>query len=65
MITLEQQIACIERELILRRRAYPRWIAAGKMRQPDADHEIAVMQSVAELLRAQRTDLFNQKDKAP
>lgn len=47
-----QKLACLERELILRRKAYPRWVAEGRMRQADAEHEVAVLISIVEDYRA-------------
>ncbi|MEG0819582.1 MAG: hypothetical protein RSG56_09065 [Brevundimonas sp.] len=46
MISIEDQIACIDRELRYRRRVYPRWIDGGKMTQRKADEEIARMEAV-------------------
>lgn len=51
MIPLLEQIACVERELVMRRRAYPRWIEGGKMTQAKADAEIRAMTAVLETLR--------------
>jgi len=44
-------IACAERELRLRVRVYPRWVAAGRMTQALADREIALMCEVIAFLR--------------
>lgn len=49
--SLDRQIECVEREIDMRRRVYPRWVAAGKMQQAKADNEIAVMEAVAATLR--------------
>lgn len=46
-ITIEMQIACARRELALRQRVYPRWVAAKKMKQAEADKEIAAMAAMA------------------
>lgn len=46
MISLAEQVDCVRRELRMRERAYPRWIAAGKMTQAKADAEIAAMTAV-------------------
>lgn len=40
--------ACAYRELKMRRRVYPRWVADGRMTQAEADREIALMQAIAE-----------------
>jgi hypothetical protein len=50
-ITIEDQIASVEREINLRRRVYPRWVSEGKMKQDKADREIAVMEAVLETLK--------------
>jgi hypothetical protein len=50
-ISYGEQLACVERELTMRRRVYPRWIEAGKMTKAKADAEIRAMEAVAETLR--------------
>lgn len=52
MITIEEQIACIERELGMRVKLYPRWVKGGKLTQTAADEELARMRAV--LLTLQR-----------
>lgn len=53
MITpLTEQLACIERELTLRRRVYPRWVAEGRMTSAKMHHELAAMEAVRETLTA-------------
>jgi hypothetical protein len=37
---------CLVRELRLRKRAYPRWIKAGKLMIADAEREIALMEAI-------------------
>lgn len=49
-ITLDQQIASVRRELAMRHRVYPKWVAAGRMKQDAADHELAAMQAVHDTL---------------
>jgi len=44
--TNDQKRACIERELKMRRRAYPRWVEAGRMTQAKADNEISTMEAI-------------------
>lgn len=46
MISYDQKRACIERELKMRRRVYPRWVQDGRMTQAKADEEIAAMEAV-------------------
>ena len=38
---------CAEREVKMRRRVYPNWIAAGRMTQEAADKQIAMMDEIA------------------
>lgn len=45
-INLNQQIASVDREIAMRQRVYPSFVARGKMRQGEADYEIATMQAV-------------------
>lgn len=46
MIPLERQIKCVAREIGMRERVYPRWVAQGKMSQKVADEEIEAMRAV-------------------
>ena len=52
-MSIEQQIACVEREVKMRHRVYPRWVEAGRMTQKKADEEIAAMEAVLVTLRSQ------------
>lgn len=45
-VSYDQKRACIERELKMRRRVYPRWVEAGRMTQAKADEEVAVMEAI-------------------
>ena len=49
-IGVEDQIICVRREIGMRERVYPRWVAAGKMKPHMAEREIAVMKAVLESL---------------
>ena len=49
--TVSEQIACIERELKMRQRVYPRWVSTGKMKQASADKEMAAMEAVLKTLK--------------
>ena len=42
------KLACIQREIKMRERVYPRWVASGKMSQEKADLELEVMRAIAE-----------------
>lgn len=46
MITRDDKIAALRREMALRERVYPKWIASGRMKQSKADHELAVMRAI-------------------
>ena len=50
-ITDDDRVKCIEREVILRRRVYPRFVQTGKMTQKKADQEIAVMESILNMMK--------------
>lgn len=54
MPDLAEQITCVRRELNLRRRVYPRWVAQKRMTQKDADDEITRMEAVLATLEALR-----------
>lgn len=56
MISLRDQIACVRRELALRERVYPRQVAAGNMKQAEADTEVARMKAVLDML--ERVEIF-------
>lgn len=49
-IPLEAQVACVKREIGMRERVYPNWIARNRMTQQKADAEIAAMRAVLETL---------------
>jgi hypothetical protein len=51
--TLEEMIECARREVRMRRRVYPRWVADGRMTQAAADREIASMEAIADRLCGQ------------
>lgn len=45
-VSLQDQIKCIRRELAMRESAYPKWVRAGRMKQENADRELARMTAV-------------------
>jgi hypothetical protein len=51
MFTNAEKLREVEREIGMRKRVYPSFVARGKLRQEDADRQIAIMQEVAEGLR--------------
>jgi len=51
-IPLDKQLACAERELAMRQRAYPRWVADGRMTAEKMAYEIAAMAAIRDTLHA-------------
>lgn len=49
--TPEQRLAAAERELAMRQRVYPGWVARGTMTDAKAAHEIAAMADIVEVLK--------------
>jgi hypothetical protein len=49
-IPLDEQLQCVEREITLRRKVYPRFIFNHRMTRENADREIARMEAVRESL---------------
>jgi hypothetical protein len=52
--SIEQMISCAQREVKMRKRAYPRWVEQGKMTEAQAFHEKATMESIVSLLEELR-----------
>lgn len=50
-VTKAERIKCVEREIKMRERVYPRWVEVKRMKQSEADHELRVMRSVLEIVR--------------
>lgn len=46
IITAADKLACAERELKMRERVYPRWVAEGRMSAGKAAHEIECMKHI-------------------
>jgi hypothetical protein len=55
-LTLDRQIACVEREVEMRRRVYPRWITEGRISQAKALDEIEAMKAVLATLRGLKAE---------
>jgi len=55
-ITLAEQIAAVRREIAMRERVYPKWVASGRMTQVKAEHEIAAMRAVLDTLLSLRPE---------
>ncbi len=52
LTSLDQQIACLTRELGVRERRYPKWVKEHRMLQSKADHEIAAMRAALITLKS-------------
>jgi hypothetical protein len=46
IITLEEKLKCLKRELALRKAVYPKWVEQKRMKPHAAEHEIAVMEAI-------------------
>lgn len=51
VVSLADQIECVEREIRMRRRVYPRRVAESRMSADAARRETATMEAVLETLR--------------
>lgn len=50
--SLEQQIACIEREVAMRVHVYARFVIERRMTQAKADHELGAMRAALTTLKS-------------
>lgn len=50
VIPLADQLAEVRREIGMRRKAYPRWVSLGRMKQEQADRGIAAMEAARDTL---------------
>lgn len=48
MVDDKTKLACIERELKMRLRVYPRWVAENKMTATQAQYELETMEAIAD-----------------
>ncbi len=60
-VTIAEQVACVDRELGMRNRVYPRWVKAGKLTQTAADLEISRMTAVRWTLRRAQIELTDRE----
>jgi hypothetical protein len=49
-------VECAKRELALRQRVYPKWVASGRLDARKADHEIECMKAIVSRLEKIRDD---------
>ena len=54
MITLEQQIASVRREIGMRERVYPAFVRSGKIKPENASYELDAMKAVLSTLESLR-----------
>ena len=59
MFTLDQKIACLEREIAMRKSVYWRKVSRGQMTREEAEHEVAVMRAILDDYKHQQVDLFS------
>ena len=52
VIPLAAQIQCVAREVALRKRCYPRWVAQKRLTEAQAQKEIERMEAVLHTLQA-------------
>ena len=50
-MSLDEQIAAVEREIRYREWVYPKWVEKKRMKQEKAEHELAAMRAVLETLK--------------
>lgn len=50
-VSIEEQIASVEREIRMRESAYPRWVEQRRMTVKTAEHEITCMRAVLATLQ--------------
>ncbi len=48
--TTKQQIDCVKREIALRERCYPNWVAQKRLKPEAAEYEMGCMRSILEIL---------------
>lgn len=49
--SLEDQIVCVQREIRMRERNYPKWVENGRMTQAQSDKQLGTMRDVLETLK--------------
>jgi hypothetical protein len=61
-ITLEEMSKEISRELVTRKRVYPRWIQDGKINQQTADFRCLILEALLRKLSDELRETAPQKD---
>lgn len=49
-VPIEEQLACVEREIRMRERVYTRWVGTGRMSPETCDDEIVKMRAVRDTI---------------
>lgn len=60
-VTIAEQISCVDRELAMRGRVYPRWVAQGKLTESAAGLEMARMRAVRSTLARAQVELADRE----
>ena len=58
---LDAQIKCVKREIALRKNVYPKWVNSGRMKESEADHEIAAMVAALHTIMKVKEGQANEK----
>lgn len=45
-VSIDAQVRCVEREIAMRERVYPRWVQSGRMTPNKAREELVTMRAV-------------------
>lgn len=53
-VTVERKIDALEREIRLREKVYPRWVASGRLEEQEAARRLLVLQAILEDYRDER-----------
>lgn len=61
---LRDQIACVAREVALRRKVYRGFVASGRMKPEKAEHELACMEAVLATLQELEMGAANEPSQA-
>ena len=63
--SLADQIRCVEREIAMRERVYPKWVAAGRMKLDQSEREIDAMKAVLATVKAAGALVANRASSDP
>jgi hypothetical protein len=50
---IAELVKCAQRELAMRKNAYPRWVTSGRLNHDKVDREIQLMAAIVENLQTQ------------